>query len=489
MQPRTAGALVLAAALLAGCSDGEASDADSSPTTSRPADATRDEPGVRVPASVPKRWASAANETVEDSVYPQYGDPLVDALHYDLRLTWAPDQTTLTGVETLTFRATADASKVTLDLSDALTVSRVELDGKRAVASQHGDQLQVGARVVTDSVHTLRIRYAGTPRSGGSTFRGDIGVQLGPGNELGTSQEPYGAFTWYAVNDQPGDKAFYDFTLDVPAPWRGVANGELVRTTTTDGMTRTRWHLGSPASSYLTTFGFGDYRHKRLGRVDGVPVSVWSPRANGNEQAGLDYGDDALRWAVDRLGPYPFGSLGFLVTTGVEAGMETQTMITFGDVKIGEDFRAVIVHEVVHQWYGDLVTPADWSDVWMNEGMAYYLQKVWESENGGAPLNESMGSMFASAQESRRQSGPPGDYSPERFADINVYDSPALMWHALRSELGDETFWRLVREWPQQHRFASVTRDELVNWWSQESGQDLTSFFEDWLEDPELPSP
>ena len=66
-------------------------------------------------------------------------------------------------------------------------------------------------------------------------------------------QEPYGAFTWYAVNDQPSDKALYDFTISTPAPWVGVANGELRSREEVDGDTVTAWHLDEPAASYLVT--------------------------------------------------------------------------------------------------------------------------------------------------------------------------------------------------------------------------------------------
>ena len=66
-------------------------------------------------------------------------------------------------------------------------------------------------------------------------------------------------------------------------------------------------------------------------------------------------------------------------------GMETQTMLTLGD----NDYvlsPAVILHELVHQWYGDRVTPRDWRDLWMSEGMTMYLQAIWEAEFEDVPL-------------------------------------------------------------------------------------------------------
>ena len=85
-----------------------------------------------------------------------------------------------------------------------------------------------------------------------------------------------------------------------------------------------------------------------------------------------------LDWLEKRLGPYPFDSLGFVLVDST-SGMETQTMITLGRDPSDSD-PEVLVHEMAHQWYGDAVTPSDWRDVWMNEGMATYLQGAWQDE-------------------------------------------------------------------------------------------------------------
>ena len=82
--------------------------------------------------------------------------------------------------------------------------------------------------------------------------------------------------------------------------------------------------------------------------------------------ANLRVAPDALTWLEKRLGPYPFSTLGFVVVDG-DSGMETQTMITLGNDAYTTSER-VVVHEIAHHWYGNQVGPADWSEVWMNEG-------------------------------------------------------------------------------------------------------------------------
>lgn len=464
---------------------------EAAPPTVEPTAAVRPDvfPAATISATAARRkWSDAISQPVRDTLFPDFGNPGIDVLHYDLRLAWQPLDRQLSGHETVTFRAVTDNPDFTLDLSAALVVSDARLDGRRVRTSQSGHRVRVHAPVVADSIRRLQLTYAGEPRGTGERFRQGSGVQVHRSGALATFQQPFGAWTWFAANDQPSDKAYYDFTLDVPEPFQGVANGVQTATTTADGVTSSTWHLDSPASTYLVTVGFGPYEHTVLDGVDGIEISLWTDPRNQSARDVLSESDRGLAWLRKRLGPYPFDSLGFVVTAGAQGGMETQTLITMSDIDMDDYLRGVAVHEMAHQWWGNLVTPADWNDLWMNEGMATYLERVWRAEDTGVPLDQTMADVRRGAQRERTRSGPPGQVRPSRFGQANVYTDPSLMWHALRADLGDPTFWRLVREWPQTHRYASVTRAELVAWWSAESGRDLSGFFERWLTDPRLPA-
>ena len=96
-----------------------------------------------------------------------------------------------------------------------------------------------------------------------------LGFTIEPDGSAWTMQEPFGAFTWYPVNDQPADKALYDVTVHAPAPWTGISNGHLTALDTADGTTTSAWQLTEPASSYLVTLAVGDYTHRsnKIGRA------------------------------------------------------------------------------------------------------------------------------------------------------------------------------------------------------------------------------
>jgi len=494
MRMRGAATLAVLSLLLAGCTAGGAEPgaepSDSATTPSGPSEPSEPSPTKADDESFSPGLDPddpsldvALSRPVEDRVYPDVGDPGVDALHYQLDLTWTAKSEQLDGVETLTFRATRDARQFQLDFGRSLRVKSLSLDGEEARFRERGKDLVVTAPVRADQRYTLQLHYDGTPRPvAAPTTRSDfstIGWQITDDAETWTMQEPFGAYSWYAVNDQPSDKALYDFTLSTRSPWVGVANGKLRSRDEEAGSTVTEWHLDEPAASYLVTVAFGDFTMTRDRSKGGVPLTYWTPRGDERSLRSVRVARDELGWIEDRLGPYPFSSLGFLVVDS-DSGMETQTMITLGDT----DYTlsgAVVVHEMVHQWYGDQVTPRDWRDVWMNEGMAMYLQLLWESQEFGFPINQTLAGWTAEDQRLRSSAGPPANYDPSTFGEGNIYYLPALMWHQLREQLGGRQFWRLAKAWPRSRDNGNAGYEDITAWWSQKTGRNLRPMFDRWL--------
>jgi len=301
-------------------------------------------------------------------------------------------------------------------------------------------------------------------------------------------QEPYGAFTWYPVNDQPADKAFYDVKVDVPGRWVGISNGRLLARSTKAGRTRTAWRLTHPAASYLVTIAIGPYRRYDDTGPHGLPITYWVRPGDRRLLPVVRQAPEAIGWLEDRLGPLPSDRMGFVIVPDA-SGMETQDMITLGRESIQHDGGQVVAHELAHQWYGDAVTPSDWRDVWMNEGMATYLAEVnWSADHGAGSRQEILRGFADRASWIRDMWGPPTAYHPESFGEGDVYFIPALMWDTLRQRLGDDEFWSLATRWLQTHRFTSQDHDTLAAWWSKQSGEDLTPVFRAWLEGPREPA-
>ncbi len=488
---RTGAAVALATTLLlASCSSAAdpSPSTDPSPSASTSADsdaAARDigASGAVVGERVSPDLDLARSTPVEDSVYPEVGGPDVDALLYDLDLAWEPKARTLTGTATITFRAARDAPRFALDLAAPLQVSALTLDGEQTAYAHRGKNLVVKAKIVEDDQHELVIEYAGRPRpEPAPTVRSDFsttGFTVTEQGEVWTMQEPYGAYSWYPVNDQPADKALYDISVTVPEPWTGVANGRLVSDESSTGQHTTAWQLDEPAASYLITLAIGDYAHATGASQSGVTLDYWYPRDQPTVGDSMQVAGKALDWIEWRLGPYPFSSAG-IIATDSQSAMETQTLVTIGN---NDYVRSppVIVHELVHQWFGDQVTPSDWRDVWLNEGMTMLLQALWTSDHQDEPLEDTLDLWRSSDQQLRRQHGPPGAYNPQQFGESNVYYPPALMWNELRLELGDDEFFAIARAWLAEHDNTSVSRDDLYAFWEQQTGLELSTFFDAWI--------
>ncbi len=193
----------------------------------------------------------------------------------------------------------------------------------------------------------------------------------------------------------------------------------------------------------------------------------------------------AFDWLVDHAGPYPFDTLGMVVVGGASA-METQTMLTLSRSAIVRP-DSVLEHEMAHQWFGDSVGPVDWQGLWLNEGWAMYLQQWYESDLGLYPYAGGISNWRSYDNASRRTSGPPGDFDPQTFGDVNVYLGPAMMLDAIRKRVGDETFADLVKAWAAEHAGQNVDRADFTAWVNDYTGQDLTALIDRWLDSPRTP--
>ena len=420
-------------------------------------------------------------------MYPSYGNPAVDVLHYALRLAWDPRTRVLTGTARLTVRMAKAADEVRLDFGDPLAVDEVTVDGRPTQFTHPREDLVVATGPLPKGERLrLLVRYHGKPQPvQAPTTRSDlstVGFTVEPDGSAWTMQEPYGAFTWYPVNDHPSDKSLYDIAVTVPKGWSGIANGLLIGRSEHDGTTTFRWHARDPIASYLTTIGIGRYRHESDTGPHGLPVHYWVLPGDESFLAAARQTPELIAWLEERLGPYPFESVGVMGVDS-QSGMETQTLVTISP-QVSAD---VLLHEYAHQWYGDSVTPRTWEDMWLNEGFAFYLDWVYADDLGGISLRASAREARRQDQQLRAMYGPPGDYDPKQFASYNVYSSGALMLYELRKRLGAEVFDPLLRQWPQEHRYGTADRDTYVAWVEEKTGEDVSRFVDRWLTSPTTP--
>ncbi len=474
----------------------------STPNQSEPPSDPPASPGTEMHPDVPGAQALQAGEShpVEDPYYPETSNPEVDVLHYFLDLAYQGD--TLSGTATVTFRATEPTSKIRLDLSDTLEVEGVTLDDARISFGHEDNGLTMTTpKMKPGPAHTFVIRYSGRPApvpapSKREDMTAGLGWQTESDGTVYTIQEPYGAFTWYPVNDHPSDEALYDARITTSSPDVGVFNGVLEDNQVHGGLTTTRWHVDEPMAAYVTTLEIGPYEQYSGRTKSGLTITYWLMERDKRLFPHLSSaGAAAFDWLVEHAGPYPFSSMGVVVVGG-QGTMETQTMITLdrGAAALQAFGDNTLQHEMAHQWYGDSVTPTNWQGMWLNEGWATYLQQRYSAEtqpkapSGAGPKVPGGQLTFRQLDNrARRQSGPPGDYKPGHFADVNVYIGPALMLGEIRKQVGDQKFDQLVKAWPAQHENENVGRAEFTRWVNKFTGNNLTPLIDRWLDSPHTP--
>ena len=194
-----------------------------------------------------------------DPYFPDDGNGGYDVGHYALDVTYDPGSDRLTGVATITARATQDLSRFNLDL-DGLTVRSISIGGQAARWSRSGGELRItpSKGITSGSTFKAVIAYDGVPAIFDEPSLGLSGFFHTDDGALVAGQ-PHGASGWFPVNDHPLDKASYAFRIRVPAGLTAVANGSLVGSATSGGWTTWTWDAPEPMASYLTTMAIGEF--------------------------------------------------------------------------------------------------------------------------------------------------------------------------------------------------------------------------------------
>jgi len=454
------------------------------PTTARPSSTT-------TATTAPPVEGAVGAAGVGDPYFPDLGNGGYDVEHYDLELTWQADIGRLAGRATVEATATQDLSRFNLDLV-GLEVTSVQVDGAEAVVSREGRELQLtpATPIAEGTAFTAVVAYEGEPTpvpDGTDLF--EVGWQT-DGREAYVVSEPAGAATFYPVNDHPTDKATY--TLEVTAPEDQVvaASGLLVGEPVPGEGTRTwAYEASDPMASYLVQVAIGDYELVDAGRFGDTAIrhafhrSLADPARVATERTAemIDVLDDVY-------GPYPFEAYGVVaVDEPLGFALETQTLTIIGSdiARWGRRADDILLHELAHQWVGNLVSPATWQDIWLNEGFATYSEWLWSERTGGATAAERARGVLGTSAD---LDVPPGDPGTGELFITSVYWRGGMALQALREQIGDDAFFELLRRWVEDHRNSTASTQDLVALAEEISGQELDDLFDRWIYAAERPS-
>jgi aminopeptidase N len=452
-------------------------------------------PAVVVPAVSETVDPVAGSARGGDEYFPWDGNGGYDVQHYRVVAKFRPRTGSLRGRTTVEATAgTVPLRSFSLDL--VLTPDWVEVDGVKARFSKprtHELRVTPSQPVAAGTEFEVAVGYHGHPARVRAT--GVRPFQWSRGEAMAVGEPQIGAW-WFAANETPRDKASFDVTLRVPRGQQAVSNGRLVRRSPGPTWTTWRWRQDEPIVTYLAFFAAGRFELRRS-VVDGEEtVYAVSKRLRSGERRRsfrlLERTPGIVRWLEEWLGPYPYGTSGGVVSslwTGF--ALENAGRPTYPYVGGPRDRWNIglVVHEMAHQWFGNDVSLRDWSDIWLNEGLASYAEWAWAEDQWQDPVAERLelehgmrgpGSGFWDLRLS--------DPGAHRIFDHAVYDRGAMTVAALRCRIGGSDLDALLRRWVSDQAGAWGTMSGFRDMAEQVSGQDLDSFFAAWLDEPERPA-
>lgn len=433
-------------------------------------------------------------------------DTCIDVLEYQLEINLlnnfeSAESRSFEGYEKiqLILISQPDSGKIWLHASSkSLKINNVE--GGLNLIGQIGDRvyLRLPTDVKVGDTLSARIYYS----HNGSD---DEAFYVSKGSVF-TNNSPVEARDWFISKDHPIDKALFSLKLLVPSDVKVGAVGLLEREYDSLGGKVFHWKSNIPMATYLMVFSASnEYRVEKFNTVSkltGKTIPVELYWRDGESYDAVTYIRQVVPHMLDffesRFGEYPFEKIAFATLTSdfPYGGMENQSFITLCSSCW---YELLVVHEFAHQWFGDLVTPTTWSDLWLNEGFAEFMEaywvEVWAPE--GKKAYRDVVAEFASyyftmepkeaiSEESWEYNTPPGGIL---YNSALVYKKAACVVYMLREETGDDNFFKILKQFMTnpEFKFANASTNDLVNLTNEGTGKDYTWFFDQWIKQPGHP--
>ncbi|MCC8246138.1 M1 family metallopeptidase [Saccharothrix luteola] len=428
--------------------------------------------------------ASDPGPGLGDPYFPRAGNEGYDVQHYELRLSYEPTTDVLTGAATIRLTTTREMSGFYFDFW--LPGRWAKVDGRDVGAAQHAGQMLVsaGRDVPAGTSVTVEVGYSASPSwthaespitKWRRTADGALAIAA-------PTMSPW----WYPVNDHPSDKATYDVSISVPTGMEAISNGALVGAEPgADGRTTWHWVGDRPQAPHVTFLAMGQFDVRRSTTADGKPVvNAYSTALTGTAaRESVERTPEVVRFLEDRFGPYPMGEMGGLVTPYRSLPLETQTRPAYpaGAFRTGPN-TYVVAHEMAHQWFGNSVSISRWSDIWLSEGFATYAEWLWSEANGEGTAREIADWTYRYyAADHEIWDVAVADPTPRYLYGAAVHERGALALHALRTEVGDEVFFRTLRTWAERKAHGNATSAEFAAFAEEVAGRDLDDLFRTWV--------
>ena len=458
----------------------------------------------RPPATTPA--PAPAPVTRADILRGAYGPYRVnnDLLSYHLDIRVDPDKQTISGKNSIRFKMLQDGTRIQLDLHPQLSIDKILLGAtpltyvrdSGAVFVDFPQTLRAGQE------YTIDFYYSGHPlttaRFGGFTFGKDPAGRPW----IYTACEDIGASVWWPNKDQWRDEVEnMQISVAIPNGLVDVSNGKFVgKTDLGDGYTRWDWLVQYPINNYDVSLNIGNYVHFS-DQLGDLPLDFYVlPEDLEKAKKQFVQAKGMLEAYQHYFGEYPFQKDGYKLIEAPYSGMEHQSAVTYGNhftngylgrdwtgVGVSPKFDFIIIHESGHEWFGNSVSAADRSDMWIHEGWTTYLEVLYVEYTFGHEDAQ----KYVNGYKSKVQNREPiiAERGIAATPPQDMYFKGALFLNTLRSVMNDDArWWALIHDFYQHFKYQNIMTEDVVAYFNQQTGMYLTPLFDQYLRHTAIPT-
>ena len=435
-----------------------------------------------------------------------------DLNYYHLDITVNPKTQYIKGKNTIHYTILNSYQTLQIDLQSPMKLTKAIQDGKKLEVRSDGNAHFIKLKKAQNrigSVELIEIFYEGKPREainapwdGGISWKKDSnGVDF-----IASSCQGLGASVWWPNKDHMYDEVdSMKISVNVPKHLMNISNGRLQSIVKKEDETTTyNWVVSNPINNYGVNINIGDYIHFSEvyeGEKGSLDMDYYVLRDN-LRKAIVHFTDAPKMMKAFEywFGPYPFYEDSFKLVEVPYLGMEHQSSVTYGNQfkkgYLGADlsgtgwglkFDFIIIHESGHEWFANNITYKDAADMWIHEGFTAYSENLFLDYYYGTKA----ASEYVIGTRSSILNDKPiiGNYDVNSEGSSDMYYKGANMLHTLRQLIEDDNKWRqILRGLNSEFYHQTVTTKQIESYISNESGLNLSAFFNQYLRDTRIPT-
>ncbi|GGG58968.1 M1 family metallopeptidase [Bizionia arctica] len=434
-----------------------------------------------------------------------------DLTYYHLDIKILPETKSISGKNTVQYKVLKPYSLMQIDLQEPLIITKVVQNGEELDVRHDGNAhfITIVEEQQKGSIHSLDVYYEGIPKEavkapwdGGFTWSEDKnGFPF-----IATSCQGLGASVWWPNKDHMYDEVdSMLISVNVPKNLTNISNGKLRSIEKhNDNTVTSNWFVSNPINNYGVNVNIGEYEHfSEVYQGENGPLDMDYYVLPYNLVRARNHFKDAPRMmkAFEHwFGPYPFYEDGYKLVEVPYLGMEHQSSVTYGNQYkngyLGNDvsgsgwglkFDFIIIHESGHEWFANNITYKDIADMWIHESFTSYSENLFVDYYYGKEASSEY--VIGIRKNITNDSPIIGPYNVNKEGSGDMYYKGANMLHTLRQLIDNDEKWReMLRGLNKTFYHQTVTTQQIENYLSEQSGIDLTAFFNQYLRDIKIPT-